>query len=82
MLIKSGADVNAYSKNGNTALMLAAANNHADTVKVLLKADAKTGIRNNKRERARDLAEASGSTESLALLEQDSISGAWIPDWF
>jgi hypothetical protein len=62
--------------------MLAAANNYVSTVKILLIANAKTGIRNNKRERARDLAEASGSTESVALLEQHRTSGAWSSKWF
>ena len=62
--------------------MLAAAHNDVATVKVLLKADAETGIRNNKRERARDLAEAAGSNRTLQFLDQHRSSGKRLSNWF
>ena len=76
------ADVNARNTNGNTALMLAAAHDDVATVKVLLAAGAETGIRNKKRERARDLAEGTGNTRVLQYLEQYRSAGTRLSNWF
>lgn len=62
--------------------MLAAANDDVTTVKLLLEAGAETRIRNNKRERARDLAGAAGYTRILQLLEQSRSIGTGLSSWF
>jgi ankyrin repeat protein len=53
--------------------MLAASHGHANVTKALLAAGADTRIRNNKRDRARDIAELAGNT-----LEQHENSKSWL----
>ena len=47
-LLRKGADVNARSKKGRTALMVAAQRGHTETVKVLIAAGADVNARSNK----------------------------------
>ncbi|MCL1937672.1 MAG: ankyrin repeat domain-containing protein [Candidatus Azobacteroides sp.] len=47
LLIKSGADMNIKDDDGNTPLLLSAINRNYDAMKILLKAGAKTDIKNN-----------------------------------
>jgi ankyrin repeat protein len=62
--------------------MLAAAHADLATVRILLEAGAETGIRNNKRELARDLAETAGNARVTELLEQHRSRGTMLTDWF
>jgi len=61
-LIESGADVNATSDGGTTALMMAASYGHADMVKLLLAHGANTRLKDRNGETALDLA-YSGTTD-------------------
>ncbi|MGB5305292.1 MAG: ankyrin repeat domain-containing protein [Gammaproteobacteria bacterium] len=56
----------------------AASHGHVDTAKALLTAGANTRIRNNKRERARDIAEINGQPRMLSLLEQHVNNTGWL----
>ncbi len=56
LLLDYGASVNAESKGGNTALMIASARGNLGTVKLLLKAGSNVGLRNSAGKSALDFA--------------------------
>ncbi len=58
--------------------MLAALHGHTSVVKVSLAAGADTRHRNNKRERARDLAEFANHPQITRLLEEHENSKSWL----
>lgn len=57
--------------------MLAASHGHANVTKALLAAGADARIRNNKRDRARDIAALAGNP-----LEQHENSKSWLKKWW
>jgi ankyrin repeat protein len=69
LLIKQGASVNQQTnRNGDTALHGAATHGCVEAVKVLLKAGAHTGIKNNDGKTAYEQAVASGRKEVMRVL--------------
>jgi ankyrin repeat protein len=76
-----GADVNAANQQGNTALMMAASQNHIKTDAALLESGDEITTRNKKREQARDMAEAAGHPRIMLLLDQDRSRAGWLPNW-
>lgn len=64
----TGIDVNIRDKNGNSALMLAAQNNHVDVVKWLLMNKANAFYENEKKLTALNMAQASNAKEVVAIL--------------
>ncbi|MDH3970774.1 MAG: ankyrin repeat domain-containing protein [Gammaproteobacteria bacterium] len=81
LLLTYHADIDQPAGDGNTALMLAASQNHIKTVAALLESGAEITIRNKKREQARDIAEAAGHPRIMLLLDQDRSRADWLPDW-
>lgn len=69
-LLEAAADPNALSAGGKTPLMGAVMNNHAETVRILLKAGARLDLTNEFGETAAALAEAKGHTACLAALQE------------
>jgi len=67
-LIEKGANVNAVSKSGVTALILAAAHNNAPIVGVLAEAGADRNFRNSDGKTASDIAQQNGNTAVVSLL--------------
>jgi ankyrin repeat protein len=67
-LIDKGANVNAVSKSGVTALILAAAHNNAPIVGVLAEAGADRNFRNRDGKTASDIAQQNGNTAVVSLL--------------
>jgi len=67
-LIQDGADVNYQGKNNNTVLMIAAARNHIEIVRVFLKYNADTSLRNKQGMSAYDLAEYYNHKAIMELL--------------
>ncbi|KAJ5923536.1 hypothetical protein N7454_008781 [Penicillium verhagenii] len=59
LLLDSGAEVNAKNKNGRTALMEACLWGRLESVKILLSRGADRSLRDNRNQRAQDLAEPS-----------------------
>ena len=70
-LVNYGADLNAQSKSGYTALMLAIRNNHSEIVEILLLAGADASLLTTKGTSALDVAKKNGQT---ALTTQISNS--------
>ena len=60
-LIQKGANVNAQSKSGVTALMIAAARNVAPMIGLLVQSGAKTDLKNAARQDGAEIAELNGS---------------------
>jgi hypothetical protein len=69
-LVEYGADVNATSLSGNTALMYAARNNHLAIVEYLLAAGADARVKSDKKSTAADIARRFGHLDIVAILEQ------------
>lgn len=67
-LIDKGANVNAVSTSGVTALILAAAHNNAPIVGVLAEAGADRNFRNRDGKTASDIAQQNGNTAVVSLL--------------
>ncbi len=67
-LIEKGADVNAVSTSGVTALLLAAAHNNAPIVGVLAEAGADRNFRSRDGKSASDIAQQNGNTAVVSLL--------------
>jgi quinoprotein dehydrogenase-associated probable ABC transporter substrate-binding protein len=63
-LIERGADVNAQSKSGVTALMIAAAHNNPPMIGILIDAGADPTLKNNLGETAADVAKHNGNLEA------------------
>lgn len=68
-LIKKGADVDTRSKSGVTALMLAAAHNHAPIVGLLIQAGANVDAKSSNGKTARQLAEQNGNDAAVATID-------------
>ena len=78
-LIKEGADVNARSKEGVTALMIAAARNVAPMVGLLLQAGADPDVKSDLGQTAADIAAQNGATaaaKALRLVVHTPAAGA------
>jgi quinoprotein dehydrogenase-associated probable ABC transporter substrate-binding protein len=75
-LISRGADVNAQSKSGVTALMIAAARNVAPMIGLLMQAGAKPELKSAQGKTAADIAEQNGAeAASKALRLINKVSG-------
>lgn len=68
-LIKRGADVNAQSKSGVTALMIAAARNVAPMIGLLIQAGAKADLKSIQGQTAADIAEQNGAEAAAKALK-------------
>lgn len=73
-LLKHGADMDAQTAHGDTALHLAAANGHADIVSLLLSFHASHATRNNAGFTAEQVATASGHDRIVKMIQQHSSS--------
>jgi ankyrin repeat protein len=67
-LLEKGANVNAVSKSGVTALILAAAHNNTPIVGLLAEAGADRNFRNRDGKTASDVAQQNGNTPVVSLL--------------
>ena len=65
-LLERGADVNAQSKTGVTALMIAATHNNPPMIGMLIDAGADPTLKNNSGKTAADVAELNGNAEAAA----------------
>jgi ankyrin repeat protein len=70
LLITKGADVNAKTDDGSTALILAAQNGNMEMVKLLLQKAADVNIKTNEGKTAYELAKSKGHTAIVRLLEK------------
>lgn len=68
-LIKRGADVNAQSKSGVTALMIAAARNVAPMIGLLIQAGAKAELKSAQGQTAADIADQNGAEAAAKALK-------------
>jgi ankyrin repeat protein len=68
-LLMRGANVNAQSETGMSALMVASRNNHIAIVRILLEKKADLGLINQQRQTALNMAEAAGNFEIARLLK-------------
>ncbi|MGK2921749.1 MAG: ankyrin repeat domain-containing protein, partial [Methyloceanibacter sp.] len=78
-LINEGADVNAQAKNGMTALMIAAANNSAPMIGLLMDAGADPTVKNARGETAEDVANLNNNKEASQAIRVLSLSRATVP---
>lgn len=71
-LLKAGTDIEAWDRDGATALMRAAGGGHVEIVKALLAAGADVHARNRggKGKSALDIAREHKRTDAIALLEK------------
>ena len=69
-LLSRGAEVNAARKDGWTALMLAADDDHADVAAVLLANDADRDAKNDEGETAFEIAESWDNEDTIEVLKQ------------
>jgi Ankyrin repeats (3 copies)/Ankyrin repeat len=74
LLLKHGADMDAQTDQGDTALHLAAANKHADIVSLLLSFHADHAVKNNAGFTAEQIATARDYTAIVSLIEQHAGS--------
>jgi ankyrin repeat protein len=68
-LIERGADVNAQSKSGVTALMIAAAHNNPPMIGILIDAGADPGLKNSLGQTAAEVAEKNGNLEAQQAIK-------------
>jgi quinoprotein dehydrogenase-associated probable ABC transporter substrate-binding protein len=73
-LLDRGADVNAKSKNGGTALMVAATHNNPPMIGMLIDAGADATIKNNLGQTAADVAELNGNLEAQQAIRVLSLA--------
>jgi ankyrin repeat protein len=79
-LVERGADVNAQSKSGVTALMIAATHNSAPMIGLLMDAGADPALKNQQGQTATDVAEKNGNQEAAqAILVLSSGRSAAAP---
>lgn len=71
-LLDAGANINATTDNGTTALMMAVRGNHIDTAKLLLTRSANLQISNETGESALDWANKKGRSDMVKLLQENS----------
>ena len=76
VLIEHGANVNATNPGGVTALMIAAADNHANIVELLLKSGADVNARSEDGRTALSIAEANSNDALVKLLRQAAQTDA------
>ena len=69
MLVSKGADANARSKSGLTALMVAAGHDNAPLIGLLIQAGAKLDARSDDGKTALDIAKENGSDASIQTLD-------------
>jgi ankyrin repeat protein len=67
-LVERGADVNAKSKSGVTALMVAATYNNPPMIGLLIEAGADTSVKNNQGKTAEGVAELNGNVEAAQAI--------------
>jgi ankyrin repeat protein len=75
LLLTHGVAVNARYANDLTALMWAAGNGHAETVRLLLAGGADRKLTDNRGKNALQIALDGGHKEAAALLEQQARAG-------
>jgi ankyrin repeat protein len=68
-LIEGGADVNAKSNSGVTALMVAAAHNSPPMIGLLIEAGADVNAKDNEGKTAQDVAEQNGNREAAQAIQ-------------
>ena len=68
-LIKHGADANAASSRGVTALMIAAAHDNAPMIGVLIRAGARADVKSQEGQTAMDIAQQNGSDSAARTLQ-------------
>lgn len=73
-LLEEGVDVNSYSPQGWTALMMAAVNGHLDAARVLLNYGADLGIQDERGWTAAKLAAHKGHLDVARFLDQHTIT--------
>ena len=78
-LIDSGADIDAQAKNGMTALMIAAANNSAPMIGLLMAAGADPTVKNASGQTAEDVANLNDNQEASQAIRVLSLSRATTP---
>jgi len=76
VLIEKGADVNTQARNGMTALMIAASNNSAPMIGLLMDADSDPGLKNARGQTAEDVAELNNNQEASQAIRVLSSSRA------
>ena len=67
-LLERGADVNAKSNSGTTALMIAAAHNNPPMIGLLIESGADIDLKNNQGKTAQDVAELNGNKEAAQAI--------------
>ncbi|HUU24515.1 MAG TPA: quinoprotein dehydrogenase-associated putative ABC transporter substrate-binding protein [Methyloceanibacter sp.] len=75
-LVDEGADINAQAKNGMTALMIAAANNSAPMIGLLMDAGADPAVKNAQGQTAEDVANLNNNKEASQAIRVLSLSRA------
>jgi quinoprotein dehydrogenase-associated probable ABC transporter substrate-binding protein len=75
-LIAGGADIDAQAHNGMTALMIAAANNSAPMIGLLMDAGADPGVKNAQGQTAEDVANLNDNQEASQAIRVLSLSRA------
>ena len=78
-LVDAGADLDAQAKNGMTALMIAAANNSAPMIGLLMAAGADPNIKNAQGQTAVDVANLNDNEEASQAIRVLSPSRASVP---
>jgi quinoprotein dehydrogenase-associated probable ABC transporter substrate-binding protein len=76
LLIERGANVNAQSKSGVTALMIAATHNNPPMIGILIEAGADVTLKNNLGQTAADIAERNGNLEAQQAIKVLSAAKA------
>lgn len=80
-LVERGANVNAQSKNGMTALMVAATHNNPPMIGLLMEAGADPELKNKSGQTARDVAQLNGNAEAAqAILVLGTARAASAPE--
>ncbi len=78
-LIDAGANIDAQAKNGMTALMIAAANNSAPMIGLLMAAGADPSVKNSQGKTAEDVANLNNNKEASQAIRVLSLSRANVP---